>query len=144
MTEGASDQGELLTSGEVADLFGVQPETVRAWAKQAAVPAVTGRLFLVHSKLGRFEAWLSEHSNTPPSKRSLFVEAVEEGLMTPLDEEGESLVSRTKENVETDDIGLVPLTSAEIDEVRSSIKGTRFGLFGTSKKALDEAAKKLK
>lgn len=37
---GSSDQGELLTSAEVASLFGVDRRTVVLWAKRGRLPAL--------------------------------------------------------------------------------------------------------
>jgi excisionase family DNA binding protein len=37
---GRSDQGELLTSAEVASLFGVDRRTVVLWAKRGRLPAL--------------------------------------------------------------------------------------------------------
>ena len=38
--DGRSDDGELLTSAEVASLFGVDRRTVVLWAKRGRIPAL--------------------------------------------------------------------------------------------------------
>jgi excisionase family DNA binding protein len=60
----------LLTTREVADRFGVNPETILRWTRSGRLPAIRLSVGAIRFRESEIEAWLDEHATAAPGRGS--------------------------------------------------------------------------